>query len=259
MEHINKVTVVSLKELLVNDEKVVLSCSNPNISEEVLTKAINSKKFLGWVERLDLKNHTLKSIDIRDVYMFGQAVGFICVDCVVYPIKVPEGHTPQKLPGYVFIRGDAVAVLVIVIEKETNKRYVLLVNQYRLPFGTYLKEFPAGMMDENKNFKGQAALELKEEAGIEIKPEDLKELLTMGPSLGGCDETVKVFYCEIYKSQEEIKQIESKIYGIHEEGEIIKVEIVEFDVQKILSLNKVQASATIAALFAYQNLVQHKL
>jgi len=58
--------------------------------------------------------------------------------------------------------------------------------------------------------------------------------------------------------EEEIKQMEEKIYGNHEEGETIKVKIVEFDIKKILQLNTVHPSTTIAALFAYQNLVEHK-
>lgn len=259
MESTNKVVLSGSREVTINDNKVPIKVFNPSLPDDLVTKALNSRKFTDWLEKVNLKDHTFESIEIRDVFMFGPTVGFIMLNCKVLPTHVPEGHQLIPIPGYVFLRGDAVVILVIIIEKETNRRYVLLTDQYRLPFGDSIIECPAGMMDEEKHFKGQAALELKQEAGIEINPDDLRELLTFGPSLGGCDEKITTFYCEIYKTQEEIKDIESRLYGMHEEGELIRVKIVDFDIPKILSLNRVHASATLCSLFAYQNLVEGKL
>ena len=45
------------------------------------------------------------------------------------------------LPGYVFMRGPAVAILVIVNNK------ILLVEQFRAPVMETLLEAPAGMLD----------------------------------------------------------------------------------------------------------------
>ena len=118
---------------------------------------------------------------------------------------------------------------------------------------------PAGMMDEDKNFKGQAAKELEEEAGVIIEPSSLKELLTYASSGGGSDELIKVFYTEIEKSKSEMEEIKAKIYGLTEHGEIIRIHLVPLNIEKILSYSEVQDSKLICALFAYQNLVRKSL
>jgi ADP-sugar diphosphatase len=60
-----------------------------------------------------------------------------------------------NLPGYVFLRGDAVAVLVLVNDK------ILLVEQYRVPIQQTVIEAPAGMLDESGDFAGVAAKEIE--------------------------------------------------------------------------------------------------
>jgi len=94
--------------------------------------------------------------------MFGPNVGFINIEADI----TLQG---KKLPGFIFIRGDAVAMLLLV-----NKKMVL-TRQFRAPYGQFLLEAPAGMIDEEQNFAGVthfillikvAAKELKEECGI---------------------------------------------------------------------------------------------
>lgn len=257
----NKISVTTTApfEISINDKKIPVKVVNPSLSDEIVGKAIQSRKFQDWLQTMNLTAHNFEAIEIRDVFMFGPLVGFICVNCRVLPTQAPHGQEIRPIPGYVFIRGDAVVILVIIKEKETGKKHMVLTDQYRLPYGDSIIEFPAGMMDEQKHFKGQAALELKEEAGIEIQPEELHELLTFGPSLGGSDEKITVFYCELEKTVEEMKIIESKVYGLHEDGELIRVKIIDFDVNKLLSMNRVHSSATLCAMFAYQNLVEKKI
>ncbi len=255
----NKYQIVSHNEIILNDEKIPVTNFNPSLTNELVLKALQSRKFTSWLETLNVTEFRLESIEVRDIFLFGSIMGFICINCKMFPRHVPEGEVARPLPGYVFIRGDAIVILVIIKDKDTGKLYVVLTDQYRLPFGNSIIEFPAGMMDEERNFRGQAALELKQEAGIEIQPEDLHELITFGPSFGGCDEKITAFYCEIIRTHEEMIEIQKKIYGEHEEGEIIRLRIEEFDIDKILSLNKVHASGTLCALFAYQNLITKKL
>lgn len=66
----------------------------------------------------------------------------------------------KPLPSYVFLRGGAVTVLVLVNGK------MLLVRQYRVPVQRYNLEAPAGMLDEEGDFIGVAAKEIHEETGI---------------------------------------------------------------------------------------------
>ena len=82
------------------------------------------------------------------------------------------------VPGIVFMRGGAVAVLVI-LECEGVK-YTILTRQARVPIGTSdLPEIPAGMLDDSQYLRGVAADELKEECGIELGPTDLISLTTL--------------------------------------------------------------------------------
>jgi ADP-sugar diphosphatase len=66
--------------------------------------------------------------------MFGDKVGFVNMRA----ITEKDGF---KLPGYIFLRGHAVAILMFV-----NKK-LLLVEQYRVPIQSTLLEAPAGMID----------------------------------------------------------------------------------------------------------------
>ena len=76
--------------------------------------------------------------------MFGQNVGFINLRA----ITLKDGF---KLTSYIFIRGHAVGILMLVNNK------LLLVQQYRVPTQQMMIEAPAGMIDESGDFVGVAA------------------------------------------------------------------------------------------------------
>jgi hypothetical protein len=76
--------------------------------------------------------------------MFGERVGFISLKAMTFK----DGFS---LPNYVFLRGPAVAILMLVNNK------LLVVEQYRVPVQQTVTEAPAGMLDENGDFVGQAA------------------------------------------------------------------------------------------------------
>ena len=66
-----------------------------------------------------------------------------------------------------------------------------------MPAGKYLLECPAGMMDEEGNFLGVAAKELKEETGIVIKSSDLISLGSIEPLPCVSDEEIMMYAIEI--------------------------------------------------------------
>ena len=73
-----------------------------------------------------------------------------------------------RVPGVVFLRGGAVAILVLL--KCDGKTYVLLCRQPRAPVGrSDFPEIPAGMLDGDGKFAGVAAKEMEEETGLVIK------------------------------------------------------------------------------------------
>lgn len=49
------------------------------------------------------------------------------------------------------------------------------------------------------------------------------------PSVGGCDEEIFMYYCQLTISPEELATIEAKIHGKEGEHERIKVKLVSYD------------------------------
>jgi 8-oxo-dGTP pyrophosphatase MutT (NUDIX family) len=155
--------------------------------------------------------------------MFGPTtVGFIKADCVAERLN----GRPGKIPAIVFIRGDAVAILVKVTVTEQAKSYYVLTNQLRFPVGQYCLEIAAGMMDDRGDFGGVAAKELEEELGIKINEDDLRELGAFYPSPGGCDESIQLYSYETEISESEFNAKQRAIYGASEENERILLQFV---------------------------------
>merc|ERR1712179_180557 len=154
------------------------------------------------------------------------------------------------------------AVGVLVILSCAGKQYSLITRQARVPVGLGdYPEIPAGMLDGSGNFGGVAAKEMKEETGINISSNDLIDLTELAygrkfqgmiPSAGGCDEFLRLFVFTKEISQEELNNLQGKLTGELEEGEVITLEVVEFD-----KLWQVTSDAkTLSALYLYERLVQ---
>lgn len=95
---------------------------------------------------------------------------------------VHEGEDDARadwLPGAVFLRGGSVAMLIIVQPEDAKgeeEKFVILTIQPRIAAGSLaFAEIPAGMLDGN-TFKGTAASEIEEEAGLKVKENDLINL-----------------------------------------------------------------------------------
>lgn len=107
------------------------------------------KKFRDYTDKFDHLEAgvNVSKIEILGVEMFGDKVGFVNMRA----ITEKDGY---KLPSYIFLRGHAVAILMLVNDK------VLLVEQYRVAIQSTLLEAPAGMIDESGDFVGVAAAEI---------------------------------------------------------------------------------------------------
>jgi ADP-sugar diphosphatase len=243
-----------------------------NITKEQL---LAHPPFLDWVKTLktslasqDKTTYTLRSIKIQSVDWFGpKRIGFVKFLADVRN----EQNEDDYLPGIVFLRGGSVAILMILrpIGSE-HERYVVMVDQARIPVGTLsFLEIPAGMLEGN-DFKGTAAAEIKEETGLEIMTTELKNMTdlaleqaldeseissdlqrAMYPSPGGSDESIKLYLCERLVDRQEIEDLNGRLAGLRDRGEKTTVRILDYE-----NLWKVGArdAKTLGAWALYQQL-----
>ncbi len=184
----------------------------------------SSVKFTNWREKLQT-NFTNFIIDVKDVDMFGDKVGFIKA---VVDLKI-DG---KKIPGITFIRGDSVSILTEI--RTENNSYFVLVYQPRVPVGDFIYENPAGMMDESGDPVGVSIQEIEEETGIKIKKENLKFLDSVYTSPGFTDETVHLYHVILNMTEYEVLKLNNRLTGT--ENELISLKVV--DKKDYLRLNK---------------------
>jgi len=193
-----------------------------------IEKVVKAASFCDWVRTIGKDPRVVvKSVLIQSVDMFGPKVGFLKFKADV----TVDGKTP---PGIVFMRGGAVAVLVVLQHEGVN--YTVLVRQARVPVGkSNLPEIPAGMLDGEGNFAGVAAKELKEETGIVIKEADLVDMTQLAfgeeypgmyPSCGGSDEFNRLLLYRTTVTAAELADMQGRLHGVASEGELIKLEVI---------------------------------
>jgi len=216
----------------VNGAAVPVMCS-PNSPSINLEACVKSKLLLDWAASVQT------ALDVREIYVssvdyFGPRIGFLKIETVTFFQGV-------RIPGICFLRGGAVSILV-VLECEGTK-YVILTTQPRVPVGSAaLLELPAGMLDGSAKFAGVAAKELREETGLDLTEADLTDVTAavnkisgtlpvkgMLPSAGGCDEFLRLMFHKKLVTRAELDAMQGKATGLLEEGEVIKLRLVEYD------------------------------
>lgn len=222
-----------MNTISIHGKDIPITTKDPDID---VSHVLKWTPFVDWTKELD-PTLDVRSIDIQSVDMFGNGkIGFVKFKSLVYRQDIPHGS--KHLPGIVFMRGPSVAILIVLKCKTTNMRYTALVEQARVPIGFLnFLEIPAGVLEEGQ-FKGIAAKELKEEVGIEVKEEELIDLIEevygnkykgMYPSPGGCDEYIKLYALEQDISEEELEALRGRLGGVSNEGEYISVNVMELE------------------------------
>ncbi|KAG8069471.1 hypothetical protein GUJ93_ZPchr0006g43073 [Zizania palustris] len=210
----------------------------PGLTEEDFRSAVESSLFKQWVKNLQAEKGilsygklNLRKILIQCVDMFGNRVGFL-----KFKADIVDEETKAKVPGIVFARGPAVAVLILLESK--GQTYAVLTEQVRVPVGKYILELPAGMLDDEKgDFVGTAVREVEEETGIKLNLDNMVDLTAllnpdtgckMFPSPGGCDEEIGLFLYKGHADEDTIRALQGKETGLRDHGELIKLRVVPY-------------------------------
>ena len=164
---------------------------------------------------------------------------------------------PVQVPGLAFVRGNSVAMLTFL--RCDGVDYMVLTEQARLPIGEVAyQEIPAGMVDAAAGRSGYAAAiakELEEEVGLTLdRNTEFKELGTIIPSAGGCDERIKLYFTRVHCDKAVLAHLEGKLGGALLENEMItaRVRPVSLVRKQILSGDLTDAKL-ISALWFYDN------
>ncbi|KAF2766268.1 nudix hydrolase 14 [Teratosphaeria nubilosa] len=179
----------------------------------------------------------------------------------------------DALPGVVFLRGGSVAVLLILRPLDAlDERYVVMTEQPRPAAGSLrFMEIPAGMLDDEENFAGAAAREIREEVGLQLNKADLIDMTALAlkgqqteenmrdamyPSPGACDEFISIFLWEREKERMEIEDLKDKLAGERAEQENITVRLMNYE--RLLAVGARDAK-TLAAWSLYEYLKRTRL
>ena len=140
-------------------------------------------------------------MEIQSIDLFGKRIGFMKIKTTTV-----NTQTNKTVPGIVFLRGDAVAILPVITSE--SQQFVLVTEQVRVPIGQKFLEIPAGMTDGDGNLSGVAIKELQEETGISsINAHDLVSLGQIVPSPGGCDEKLHLYLLKLQFTDAQIAEM----------------------------------------------------
>lgn len=191
------------------------------LTGEKAEQVVADPKFQNWLASLDAE-FEVEAIDVKAATFVGGKLLFAYLDCKVFD---SEG---QWVPGLVFMRGDAAAVLVVIIDNDGFK-WTVLTRQSRFPAGKHkqMLEIPAGMLDRmTGEFKGVAAKELEEETGLKVTEADyFNKLGEVYLSPGGSDEKIGLYVAVFHMSNQKIAELSSQVAGT-DEGENISLVVV---------------------------------
>lgn len=203
--------------------------ASPALPDDTVTRALTSSLFREWAASLDA-SFAVSRVEVQSVDFFGPRVGFLKLLATA-----TRGGLP--VPGVVFLRGGAVAVLPILSCR--GARFVVCCRQPRLAVGAgAFLEIPAGMLDGSGRFASVAAAEMREETGIEMHESALVDLTALAfagaapgvfPSVGACDEFLRLLLWERECDEPYLHALRGRLAGNRDEHEAIVVELVAYD------------------------------
>lgn len=165
-----------------------------------------------------IKKPEFSSADVQIIRREEMYKRFFRVEKIFLKHKLFNGGWSKEIGREIFIRGDAVAVLLY----DPILDAVGMVEQFRVgamnePQGPWLYEVVAGMIEEGETPEAVAYRELLEEANV--KPYRMEYICNYLSSPGGCDEKLHLFcgLCDLSQA--------GGVYGLPDESEDIRVHV----------------------------------
>lgn len=184
--------------------------------------------FQNWRDEIEQQTVDLRNAQHIGTDMFGPViVGFTKIAAEIWSEGV-------RLPGYVQLRKDCVAILAIFIDEETGQEFIALVEQRRAANGAQpTLETVAGIQDKPGSAECNALQEVCEELGFakgdKIILNGLQNIGRIDPSCGLTREKIDMFLFEVKVSHSVIDSLRGKSTGVKKEGEAIKVRVFPLD------------------------------
>lgn len=141
-----------------------------------------------------------------------------------------------------FHRGDAVAVLLY----DPSKDKIVLIEQFRVGAiedekGPWLLEIVAGVIEQGESITDVARRECKEEAGVDVHSFETVHSFYSSP--GGCSEKIHIL-CGLIDSEGV-----AGVHGLEDEGEDIKVLVIDFaELHDLMVSQQISSAIPLVAL-----------
>ena len=124
---------------------------------------------MGKISKIIQKTNTrfLNFFELETVKKTGEAGRYFLASRAktIEEVEINRGET----------RADGVAMYVLCGEKHDR---VLLIRQFRWAIGSYVYEFPAGLVEDGEDVKEAAIREVYEETGLSMTPLDVDPMFT---------------------------------------------------------------------------------
>jgi len=179
------------------------------------------KSFLEW--KKSLKKNSVKINKIK----YKSLVNRNNCDFTLSTIDTELVYHGKKYNRAVQLEGTSVVIIPILYYKK--RIMTVLVSQFRAPLGRYTMEFPSGGAD-SKKLKESAKKEIMEELGMNIPIKNISKLNKKGIFLLPANNYSRAyfFYFKKFINEKTLKQMRKKTYGKKEEGEFIKLKLLDF-------------------------------
>lgn len=170
--------------------------------------------------------------------------GFFKLDQYHVRHRLFDGGMSELISREIFERGDA----VVLMPYDPKTDSLVLIEQFRpgairANETPWLLEFIAGMFSPNESPLDVAIREAKEEANLDLKPEDLTPIMKYLSSPGGMTEQIHLFVGIVNSKGA------SGVHGLDDENEDILVHVVKREqAMTLLSQGKITNAATIIGL-----------